>query len=69
MSRTSLQKYNTVKSRAKEMLIRTAHSIDERTILLLENGEPELMVKVFDHICCDLGEVVEVLAYVSSMGR
>lgn len=31
------------------------------TILLLENGEPELMVKMFDHICIDLKEVLEVL--------
>ena len=35
MSRTSLQKYNTVKSRAKEMLIRTAHSIDELSFCII----------------------------------
>ena len=33
----------------------------KKTILLLANGEPELMVKVFDHICCDMDEVVEAL--------
>jgi len=31
------------------------------TILLLENGEPELMVKVFDHICCSMDEVIHAL--------
>jgi hypothetical protein len=29
-----------------------------KTILLLEDGEPELMVKMFDYICCDLQEVI-----------
>jgi len=33
----------------------------KRTILLLHDGEPELMVKMFDHICCDLDEVIGVL--------
>ena len=33
----------------------------KRTILLLEDGEPELMVKVFDHICCDMDEVLLAL--------
>ena len=33
----------------------------KRTILLLANGEPELMVKIFDHICCNLVEVLDVL--------
>ena len=32
----------------------------KRTILLLEDGEPELMVKMFDHICLDLGEVIAI---------
>jgi len=31
------------------------------TILLLENGEPELMVKMLDHIFCDMDEVVDCL--------
>lgn len=31
------------------------------TILLLENGEPELMVKILHHICCDISEVIELL--------
>jgi hypothetical protein len=33
----------------------------KQTILLLDHGEPELMVKMADHICCSLTEVVEVL--------
>jgi len=33
----------------------------KRTILLLEDGEPELMVKMFDFIACSLGEVVDTL--------
>ena len=28
------------------------------TVLLLDNGEPELMVKMVDRICCGLGEVL-----------
>jgi hypothetical protein len=31
------------------------------TILLLSDGEPELMVKVFDYVCVDLEEVVCIL--------
>lgn len=34
----------------------------KKTILLLENGEPELMVKMLDHICCTLNEVLAVCA-------
>ena len=30
----------------------------KKTILLLETGEPELMVKMLDHICVDMHEVV-----------
>lgn len=33
----------------------------KRTILLLENGEPELMVKMFDHICCHTDEVIAAI--------
>ena len=33
----------------------------KKTILLLENGEPELMVKMFDHICLDIDEVIWLL--------
>lgn len=33
----------------------------KKTILLLENGEPELMVKIFDNICCDLDEVITAI--------
>lgn len=34
----------------------------KKTILLLASGEPELMVKVFDHICCSPKEVLNVLS-------
>lgn len=33
----------------------------KKTILLLENGEPELMVKMLDHICCSLSEVLRLV--------
>ena len=33
----------------------------KETILLLSDGEPELMVKMLDHICCDIGEVLSIL--------
>ncbi len=33
----------------------------KKTILLLENGEPELMVKMLDYICCNIKEVKAVL--------
>ena len=35
----------------------------KETILLLENGEPELMVKMLDHICCSIDEVIKCLSY------
>ena len=34
---------------------------DKKTILLLHDGEPELMVKMFDHICCNMDEVITAL--------
>jgi len=34
----------------------------KETILLLENGEPELMVKMCDYICVSLAEVQQILA-------
>ena len=33
----------------------------KKTILLLSDGEPELMVKCFDHICLDVFEVQNIL--------
>lgn len=33
----------------------------KRTILLLADGEPELMVKMADHLCLSIEEVIEVL--------
>lgn len=30
----------------------------KKTILLLDSGEPELMVKMLDHICCNMAEVL-----------
>ncbi len=32
------------------------------SILLLDYGEPELMVKMVDHICCSMEEVLDFLA-------
>jgi len=34
----------------------------KRTVILLANGEPELLYGLADHICIDLDEVVAVLA-------
>ncbi len=34
----------------------------KKTILLLDSGEPELMVKMLDHICCNYDEVKKVLS-------
>ena len=39
------------------------------TILLLENGEPELMVKMFNHICCSLCEVLTLLEALNDSGE
>ncbi len=33
----------------------------KKTILLLDNGEPELMVKMLDYICTDMNQVLEIL--------
>jgi len=33
----------------------------KRTVILLEDGEPELMYRMVDHLCIDLGEVLSVL--------
>jgi len=35
----------------------------KRTIILLADGEPELMAKMADHICCDIDEVIAALAH------
>jgi hypothetical protein len=32
------------------------------TVVLLSDDEPELMYRMFDHVCCDLGEVLDVFA-------
>lgn len=32
------------------------------TIVLLADGEPELMVKMVRHVCCTMGEVLDILA-------
>jgi hypothetical protein len=39
------------------------------TILLLENGEPELMVKIIDYICCTLEDVVAIIDVISGFKR
>lgn len=36
----------------------------KKTVLLLENGEPELMVKMLDKICCNIHEVLKYLRYI-----
>lgn len=38
-----------------------AAGVGKRTIILLSDGEPELMYKLVDHICLDIKEVVECL--------
>jgi len=38
-----------------------AAGMKKPTILLLHDGEPELMVKTFDFICCNLDEVCEAI--------
>ncbi len=36
-------------------------------IALLADAEPELMIKIFDHICLDLNELVDVLDIISGI--
>ena len=38
-----------------------AAGMGKLTILLLATGEPELMVKMFDSICCNINEVCEYI--------
>lgn len=38
----------------------------KKTILLLENGEPELMVKMLNHICISLSEVIYTIKYMDA---
>jgi hypothetical protein len=47
--------------RSASMEMGWASGQGKRTILLIANGEPELMVKMFDHLCCNLKEVLSVL--------
>jgi len=47
--------------RSASMEMGWAAGQNKLTILLLENGEPELMVKMFDHICCSRKELINVL--------
>ena len=46
--------------RSASMEMGWASGMGKATILLLEDGEPELMVKMFNHICCSLSEVVDI---------
>lgn len=39
-----------------------AAGMGKRTLLLLDEGEPELMVKMLDHFCCDFDELLSVLS-------
>lgn len=34
---------------------------DKETILLLSDGEPELMVKMLDHVVCGWNEIIEII--------
>lgn len=47
--------------RSASMEMGWASGNGKKTVLLLENGEPELMVKMFDHICCDTDEMVRAV--------
>ncbi len=38
-----------------------AAGMRKKTILYLDNGEPELMVKMLDHICCSIDEVLAAI--------
>lgn len=38
----------------------------KKTILLLQNGEPELMVKMLDYICLNMFEVFEALKQIEA---
>lgn len=39
---------------------------NKKTILLLHDGEPELMVKMLDLVCCDMDEVLFALKLIES---
>lgn len=39
---------------------------EKRTVLLMARGEPELMVKVFDYLCCDDSEMLGILKFLEN---
>jgi len=39
---------------------------EKPTIVLLDDGEPELMLKMADHFCLTLDEVVDVLSEIAA---
>jgi hypothetical protein len=47
--------------RSASMEMGWASGNGKTTILLLDSGEPELMVKMFDHICCDTDEMLRAV--------
>lgn len=47
--------------RSASMEMGWAAGAGKTTILLLSNGEPELMVKMFNYICCNMVEVLNIL--------
>lgn len=49
--------------RSASMEMGWAAGSGKKTILLLHDGEPELMVKMFDYICCDMNEVLNTLQF------
>jgi hypothetical protein len=54
--------------RSASMEMGWAAGQEKHTILLLDQGEPELMVKLFDHICLSIPEVLTVLQSISTPG-
>lgn len=48
--------------RSASMEMGWAAGAGKRTVLLLSDGEPELMVKMFDHVCCSMEEVAVLLS-------
>jgi hypothetical protein len=54
--------------RSASMEMGWASGAGKKTVLLLSDGEPELMVKMFGCICCDIKEVINVLRAWSKHG-
>jgi hypothetical protein len=48
-------------NRSAHLELGWATGAGKKTVILLEDGEPELMYKMVDHICLDMDEVLEAL--------